>query len=40
VPAERVTAIAAAPFDGPVTVDTSSGRHAISRDLAARIGVA
>ena len=40
VPAGEVTAIAAAPFDGPVTLDTASGRHAISRELAARIGVA
>jgi DtxR family Mn-dependent transcriptional regulator len=39
VPAREVTAVAAAPFDGPVTLDTPSGRHAISRELAGRIGV-
>jgi DtxR family transcriptional regulator, Mn-dependent transcriptional regulator len=39
VPAGEVTAVAAAPFDGPVTLDTVSGRHAISRELAGRIGV-
>jgi DtxR family transcriptional regulator, Mn-dependent transcriptional regulator len=40
VPASVVTAVAAAPFGGPVTLDTSSGRHAISRELAAQIAVA
>lgn len=40
VPAREVTAVTAAPFGGPVTVDTRSGRHAISRELAGRIGVA
>ncbi len=39
VPAREVTAVAAAPFDGPVTLDTPSGRHAISHELAGRIGV-
>jgi DtxR family Mn-dependent transcriptional regulator len=39
VPAGEVTVVAIAPFDGPVTVDTVSGRHAISRDLASRIGI-
>ena len=39
VPAREVTAVAAAPFEGPVTLDTHSGRHAISRELAGRIGV-
>ena len=39
VPAREVTAVAAAPFDGPVTLDTPSGRHAISRELAGCIGV-
>jgi DtxR family Mn-dependent transcriptional regulator len=40
VPSGRVTAVLAAPFDGPVTLDTASGRHAISRDLAASISIA
>jgi DtxR family transcriptional regulator, Mn-dependent transcriptional regulator len=40
VPASIVTAVAAAPFGGPVTLETSSGRHAISRELAAQIAVA
>jgi DtxR family transcriptional regulator, Mn-dependent transcriptional regulator len=40
VPRSIVTAVAAAPYDGPVTLETSSGRHAISRELAASIGVA
>ena len=39
VPSREVVAVAAAPFGGPVTLDTVSGRHAISRDLAARISV-
>lgn len=39
VPAREVTAVAMAPFDGPVTLDTPSGRHAISRELAGRIGI-
>ena len=39
VPAGEIIAVAAAPFDGPVTLDTSSGRHAISRELAASIRV-
>ncbi len=39
VPASEITAVAAAPFGGPVTLDTPSGRHAISRELAGRIGV-
>ena len=39
VPASEIAAVAAAPFDGPVTLDTTSGRHAISRELAARIAV-
>jgi DtxR family Mn-dependent transcriptional regulator len=40
VPSRVLTAVAAAPFDGPVTLDTASGRHAISRQLAAQIAVA
>jgi Fe2+ transport system protein FeoA len=28
-----------APFDGPLTVRTDGGEHAISRELAAAIGV-
>jgi DtxR family transcriptional regulator, Mn-dependent transcriptional regulator len=40
VPRSVVTAVSAAPFGGPVTLETSSGRHAISRELAAQIAVA
>jgi DtxR family Mn-dependent transcriptional regulator len=39
VPSSELTAVAAAPFDGPVTLETASGRHAVSRELAASIGV-
>ncbi len=39
VPAGEITAVEAAPFDGPVTLDTASGRHAISRELAASISI-
>lgn len=39
VPGESVTVVAAAPFDGPMTVRTPTGEHAISRDLAASVGV-
>jgi DtxR family Mn-dependent transcriptional regulator len=39
VPARAIRAVGAAPFDGPVTLDTDSGRHAISRQLAATIVV-
>jgi DtxR family Mn-dependent transcriptional regulator len=40
VPGEDVTVVAAAPFGGPLTVRTSTGDHAISRALAATVGVA
>ena len=39
VPGERVEQRAAAPFEGPVTIAARGGEHAISRDLAGRIGV-
>jgi DtxR family transcriptional regulator, Mn-dependent transcriptional regulator len=40
VPGSRVEVVAQAPFAGPVTVRTRSGAHAISRELADRIGAA
>jgi DtxR family Mn-dependent transcriptional regulator len=40
VPAAEVAIVAQAPFGGPVTVRTESGEHAISRELADRIGIA
>jgi DtxR family Mn-dependent transcriptional regulator len=40
VPGSDVEVVALAPFAGPVTVRTQSGAHAISRDLADRIGAA
>lgn len=40
VPDAVVEVLARAPFDGPVTVRTESGEHAISRELAGRIAVA
>jgi DtxR family transcriptional regulator, Mn-dependent transcriptional regulator len=39
VPGEQVEVAEAAPFEGPLTVAVASGRHAISRELASRIGV-
>jgi DtxR family Mn-dependent transcriptional regulator len=39
VPDERVVMLAAAPFDGPLTVEVAGERHAISRELAARIRI-
>jgi DtxR family transcriptional regulator, Mn-dependent transcriptional regulator len=39
VPAEEVTVVDQAPFDGPVTVEVRGARHAIGRSLAARIEV-
>jgi DtxR family Mn-dependent transcriptional regulator len=39
VPGERVEVRASAPFDGPVTIAARGGEHAISRELAGRIGV-
>jgi DtxR family transcriptional regulator, Mn-dependent transcriptional regulator len=40
VPGSRLELVARAPFDGPVTVRTERGEHAISRDLADRIAAA
>jgi DtxR family transcriptional regulator, Mn-dependent transcriptional regulator len=40
VPDASVEMLAHAPFGGPVTVRTSSGEHAISRELADRIAAA
>jgi DtxR family Mn-dependent transcriptional regulator len=40
VPDAGVEMVAQAPFGGPVTVRTSSGEHAISRELADRIAAA
>jgi DtxR family Mn-dependent transcriptional regulator len=39
VPAEAVTVVDRAPFDGPVTVEVRGTRHAIGRSLAAQIEV-
>jgi DtxR family Mn-dependent transcriptional regulator len=39
VPGETVEVTASAPFDGPVTVRSCGHEHAISRELATRIGV-
>ncbi len=39
VPGEQIEVKEAAPFDGPLTVAVRRGRHAISRELASRIGV-
>src|SRR5215211_3474767 len=39
VPGERVRLNAAAPFDGPLTVEVGGTSHAIAHDLAGRIGV-
>jgi DtxR family Mn-dependent transcriptional regulator len=40
VPGRRVTMCRAEPFGGPVTVSVDGAEHAISRELAAQIGVA
>jgi DtxR family transcriptional regulator, Mn-dependent transcriptional regulator len=39
VPAEEVTVVDQAPFDGPVTIEVRGSRHAIGRSLAAQIEV-
>jgi DtxR family Mn-dependent transcriptional regulator len=39
VPGEVVEVRRVGPFDGPITIVTGDGEHAISRDLALRIGV-
>jgi DtxR family Mn-dependent transcriptional regulator len=39
VPDVRVVMLAHAPFDGPITVEVAGERHAISRELAARIRI-
>jgi DtxR family transcriptional regulator, Mn-dependent transcriptional regulator len=40
VPGKRVKVVAAAPFDGPITVRTRDGDQPIARELARRIGIA
>lgn len=40
VPGAGVDVVSIAPFDGPVTVRTRSGSHAISRELGSRIATA
>lgn len=40
LPGQLVKLLRAAPFGGPLTVRAGGGEHAISRELAARIGVA
>ena len=40
IPGETVELREAAPFGGPVTVQARGAEHAISRELAGRIGVA
>jgi len=40
VPGSKLEIVAQAPFGGPVTVKTTHGEHAISRDLADRIAAA
>jgi DtxR family transcriptional regulator, Mn-dependent transcriptional regulator len=39
VPAQEVVVLESAPFDGPLTLEIDGRRHAIGRDLAARIEV-
>jgi DtxR family transcriptional regulator, Mn-dependent transcriptional regulator len=39
LPDERVVMVGHAPFDGPLTVEVAGERHAISRELAARIRI-
>jgi DtxR family transcriptional regulator, Mn-dependent transcriptional regulator len=39
VPGERVEVVSREPFDGPIFVRARGADHAISRDLAARIGI-
>ena len=39
VPGQRVTMRKSEPFGGPLTVDVEGSEHAISRELAERIGV-
>ncbi|HVD65989.1 MAG TPA: FeoA family protein [Gaiellaceae bacterium] len=39
VPGRRVTMRRSEPFGGPLTVDVEGSEHAISRELAERIGV-
>jgi DtxR family Mn-dependent transcriptional regulator len=39
LPGAAVAVVEAAPFDGPVTVQTGDGEHAISFELAGQIGV-
>jgi len=39
VPGQRVTMRRSEPFGGPLTVDVEGSEHAISRELAERIGI-
>ncbi len=39
LPGRRVTVRRIAPFDGPLTLSSSTGEHAISRELAGAIGI-
>ena len=40
VPGEALELTGSAPFDGPLTVRTGKGEHAIARELAASVGIA
>ena len=40
VPGEALELTGSAPFDGPLTVRTGNGEHAIARELAASVGIA
>jgi DtxR family Mn-dependent transcriptional regulator len=40
VPGASIEVVSHAPFDGPITLRSGSGEHAIARDLAGAIGVA
>ena len=40
VPGEALELTGSAPFDGPLTVKTGNGEHAIARELAGSIGIA
>jgi DtxR family Mn-dependent transcriptional regulator len=40
VPGQALELTRSAPFDGPLTVRTGNGEHAIARELAANVGIA
>ena len=40
VPGSAVEVVAQAPFDGPITLRSGSGEHAIARELAADVAIA